>query len=112
MPLIKNKFSRCLPDSAVARFKEIILITFKHVLSADITNKFFKNPCSTEIDHLVDSSGLLVVPKVSKSRVAARAFSYQAPLMWNHLPLSVREADTIFMFKSRVKTFLYDKAYS
>ena len=58
-------------------------------------------------------SGLLVVPKVSKSRVGgARAFSYQAPLLWNHLPLSVREADTICTFKSRLKTFLYDKAYS
>ena len=56
MPLIKNKFSRCLPDSAVAKFKEIIPITFKAVLSVDITNKFFKNPSSTEIDYVVDSS--------------------------------------------------------
>ena len=58
------------------------------------------------------NSGLLVVPKVSKSRVGARAFSYQAPLLWNHLPLSVREADTFCTFKSRLKTFLFDKAYS
>ena len=28
MPLIQNSFSRCLPDSAVAKFKEIIPITF------------------------------------------------------------------------------------
>ena len=58
------------------------------------------------------NSGLLVVPKVSKSRVGARAFSYQAPLLWNHLPVSVQEADTLSTFKSRLKTFLYDKAYS
>ena len=56
--------------------------------------------------------GLLVVPKVFKSRVGARAFSHQAPLLWNKLPLSVREADTICSFKSRLKTFLFDKAYS
>ena len=56
MPIIKNLFSRCLPDSAKAKFKEIIPITFKPILSTDITNKFFKNPSSTEIDHLVDSS--------------------------------------------------------
>ena len=55
-PLIKNSFSRCLPDSAVAKFKEIIPITFKHGLSVGTTNKFFKIPSSTEIDHLVDSS--------------------------------------------------------
>ena len=56
------------------------------------------------------NSGLLVVPKVFKSGVGARAFSYQAPLMWIHLPLSVRDADTISTFKSRLKTFLFDKA--
>ena len=47
MPLIKNSFSRCLSDSAVAKFKEIIPFTFKPVLSVDTTNKFFKNPSFT-----------------------------------------------------------------
>ena len=56
MPLIKNKFSRCLSDSAVAKFKEIIPVKFKPVLSVDSTNKFFKNPSSNEIYYLVDSS--------------------------------------------------------
>ena len=40
------------------------------------------------------NAGLLVVPIVSKSRTGARAFSYQAPLQWNQLPVVVREADT------------------
>ena len=40
MPVIKNSFSRCLPDSAISEFKEIIPTTFK----------------PTEIDHLVDSA--------------------------------------------------------
>ena len=58
------------------------------------------------------NAGLLVVPRVSKSRMGGRAFKYQAPLLWNHLPVSVREADTLSTFKSRLKTFLFDKAYS
>uniref|UniRef100_A0A8P4GNX2 Reverse transcriptase domain-containing protein n=1 Tax=Dicentrarchus labrax TaxID=13489 RepID=A0A8P4GNX2_DICLA len=58
------------------------------------------------------NAGLLVVPIVSKSRTGARAFSYQAPLLWNQLPVVVREADTLTIFKSRLKTFLFDKAYS
>ena len=58
------------------------------------------------------NAGLLVVPIVSKSRTGARAFSYQAPLQWNQLPVVVREADTLSTFKSRLKTFLFDKAYS
>ena len=36
------------------------------------------------------NAGLLVVPIVSKSRTGARAFSYQAPLQWNQLPVVVR----------------------
>jgi len=41
-----------------------------------------------------------------------RAFSYQAPLWWNKLPVNVRGADTLSTFKIRLKTFLFDKAYS
>ena len=59
-----------------------------------------------------ENAELLVVPKISKSRSGARAFSYQAPLLWNHLPALVREADTLSTFKSRLKTFLFEKAYS
>ena len=57
-------------------------------------------------------AGLLVVPSISKSRTGGRAFSYQAPLLWNHLPDLVQRADTLPTFKSRLKTFLFDKAYS
>ena len=49
---------------------------------------------------------------ISKRRVGGRAFCYQAPLLWNHLPVLVQEADTLSAFKSRLKTFLLDKAYS
>jgi len=55
---------------------------------------------------------LPVVPRVLKSKMGARVFSYQAPLLWNQLPPSVREADTVTSFKSRLKTFLFDRAYS
>jgi len=55
---------------------------------------------------------LLVVPRYSKSRMGGRASSYQAPLLWNKLPVNVLEADTLSNFKTRLKTFLFDKAYS
>ena len=58
------------------------------------------------------NAGLLEVPRISRSRMGGRAFNYQAPLLWNHLPASVREADTLSTFKNRLKTFLFDKAYS
>ena len=58
------------------------------------------------------NAGLLVVPRVSKSSLGGRAFSYRAPLLWNQLPIEIRGADTLTIFKSRLKTFLFDKAYS
>ena len=54
----------------------------------------------------------LLLPEFSKSRMRSRAFSYQAPLLWNKLPVNVREADTLSTFKIRLITFLFDKAYS
>ena len=58
------------------------------------------------------TAGLLVVPRVSKSRMGGRAFSYQAPLLWNKLPVYASEADTLSTFKIMLKTFLFHKAYS
>lgn len=57
------------------------------------------------------NAGLLVAPRVCKSTVGARAFSYQAPVLWNQLPTNIKEADTVSTFKIRLKTFLYEKAY-
>ena len=57
------------------------------------------------------TAGLLVTPRVSKTTVGRRAFSYQAPVLWNQLPAHVREADTVSSFKTRLKTFLFDAAY-
>lgn len=56
-------------------------------------------------------AGLLVIPRVSKSTVGNRAFSYQAPVLWNQLPAQVKEADTVPTFKTRLKTFLFKIAY-
>ena len=55
---------------------------------------------------------LLTVPRINKSRMGARAFCYQAPLLWNQLPMFIREADSLQNFKTLLKTFLYDKAFS
>ncbi|XP_034015853.1 uncharacterized protein LOC117501131, partial [Thalassophryne amazonica] len=58
------------------------------------------------------TAGLLVVPRLCKSRMGGRAFSFQAPLLWNQLPIQIRETDTLSTFKIRLKTFLFAKAYS
>ncbi len=55
------------------------------------------------------NSGHLIIPRISKSN---RSFFYLAPKLWNNLPNTVREADTLCQFKSRLKTHLCDLAYT
>ncbi len=56
------------------------------------------------------NSGLLVVPRIAKSTKGGRTFSYLAPKLWNSLPDNVRGSDTLFLFKSRLKTHLFSQA--
>ena len=55
------------------------------------------------------SAGILVVPRIYKSRLGGRAFSYQAALLWNQLPTWFREADTTSAVKIKLQTFLFSK---
>ncbi len=58
------------------------------------------------------NSGRLIIPRISKSTAGGRSFSYLAPKLWNNLPNTVREADTLCQFKSRLKTHLFNLAYT
>ncbi|XP_053486672.1 uncharacterized protein LOC128611310 [Ictalurus furcatus] len=56
-------------------------------------------------------AGYLTVPRIVKATSRGRAFSYRAPQLWNSLPISVRDSDTVLVFKSRLKTYLFTQAY-
>ncbi len=58
------------------------------------------------------NSGHLIIPRISKSTAGGRSFFYLAPKFWNNLPNTVREADTLCQFKSRLKTHLFNLAYT
>ncbi|ROJ36101.1 RING finger protein 166 [Anabarilius grahami] len=58
------------------------------------------------------NSGQLIIPRISKSTAGGRSFSYLAPKLWNNLPSIVRDADTLCQFKSRLKTYLFNLAYT
>ena len=101
-----------LPVKARIEFK-ILLLTYKAL--NDQAPSYLKElivPYCPARTLRSQNAGLLVTPRISRSRMGGRAFSYQAPLLWNQLPVSVREVDTVSTFKSRLKTFLFDKAYS
>ena len=55
---------------------------------------------------------LLHIPKTNCKTLGDRAFAHAAPQLWNSLPLDVRNCENISVFKKRLKTFLFNKAYN
>ncbi|XP_068191806.1 uncharacterized protein [Antennarius striatus] len=57
------------------------------------------------------NTGLLCVPRFKKKSAGQRAFSYRAPFLWNNLPINIRQSESVNVFKSRLKTYLFDLTY-
>ena len=59
------------------------------------------------------SSGekLLKVPKTNMKTYCDRSFSSIAPAVWNALPTGLRNASSLVSFKSKLKTFYFQKAF-
>ncbi|KAI5615341.1 hypothetical protein C0J50_10850, partial [Silurus asotus] len=56
-------------------------------------------------------TGYMLVPQIMKTTAGGRSFSYKAPQLWNSLPTSVRDSDTVSVFKSRLKTYLFSQTF-
>ncbi len=96
-----------LPVQVRADFK-VLLLTYKIVNGLgpsyllDFVNIYVPTRfCRSQ------GSGLLSVPKVKKKTVGERAFSLRAPTLRNGLPLDIRQATSIEVFKARLKTHLF-----
>ena len=53
-------------------------------------------------DHL-----LLQVPNVMTATYGQRSFSYCAPKLWNGLPKSLKESETVTIFKKKLEHFFF-----
>ena len=52
------------------------------------------------------------IPSFRTKSCGQCSFSYQAPVIWNQLPVSVRRSTSVSSFKSPLKTFLFLKTFS
>ena len=52
------------------------------------------------------------IPSFRTKSCGQCSFSYQAPVIWNQLPVSVRHSTSVSSFKSSLKTFLFLKTFS
>ncbi|KAI5630237.1 hypothetical protein C0J50_10312, partial [Silurus asotus] len=67
---------------------------------------------SRKYDHITPVLiSYLLVPQITKTTAGGRSFSYIAPHLWNSLPISVQDSDTVSVFKSRLKTYLFSQTF-
>ena len=50
---------------------------------------------------------LFVIPKRSTKFYGERTFAYNAPTLWNNVPLNLRQITNINKFKTALKTHLF-----
>uniref|UniRef100_A0A8C5AGF3 Reverse transcriptase domain-containing protein n=1 Tax=Gadus morhua TaxID=8049 RepID=A0A8C5AGF3_GADMO len=100
-----------LPITFRSDFK-VLLLTYKalHGLSP-LYLKDLIIPYSPSRSLRSSGAGLLSLPKVKKKSAGQRALAYRAPFLWNRLPSAIREADSVELFKGKLKTHLYNLAF-
>jgi len=55
---------------------------------------------------------LLAIPKTKLKSYGDRAFNFAAAKEWNSLPLSIRQSKSLGIFKSSIKTFLFNQYFT
>ena len=89
------------------------LITYKclHALAPSYLSDLLKPYVPTRALRS-SSQGLLQVPRVRLSTFGARSFASFAPRLWNDLPVALRNIDSLDVFKSMYKTYLFNKCFN
>jgi len=94
----------------------IILLTFKvlHGMAPDYLHHLISvlPPSRYNLRRNDDCAALLTFPKIrTKKTVADRSFSCAAPRVWNLLPTTIRSISSLDIFKIRLETFLFNRAF-
>ena len=66
----------------------------------------------TKVDVSRSNAGLLEVPSKSRKKIGDAAFVNYAPVQWNILPIDIREASSLNIFKRKLKTYFFTLAFN
>ena len=96
---------------------KIILLTFKvlHGMAPDYLRHLISvlPPSRYNLGRNDDCAALLTFPKIrTKKTLADRSFSCAAPRLCNLLPTTRRSISSLDIFKIRLKTFLFNRAFN
>ena len=54
----------------------------------------------------------LVVPQTKRQTFASRSFSVVGPMLWNSLPNTIKQSNSLDVFKTKLKTYLFRCAFN
>ena len=103
-----------LPIRQRITFK-ILLLTYQayHNTAPDYLCELITPYCSAR--NLRSNDMMLVRPCHPGPRLKTygeKCFQFAGPKEWNNLPLPIRESPSIYIFKSRLKTYLFNCAFN
>ena len=91
---------------------EILLITYKALNNlAPSYIRDLLTPYTPSCQLRSSSKNLLFIPPFNLKTYGARSFSVAAPTLWNALPSDIRNSSLVLVFKNKLKTFLFRKAF-
>ena len=90
---------------------KVALLTFK-VHSTSTLSYLRLLMKDREHDRNLQSTTMALSQPFTTKTFAKRAFRCSAPAVWNSLPQTVLSSDSVAVFKSRLKTFLFSQAFS
>ena len=101
-----------LPVSFRVHFK-ILVLTYRALHGqapkyiSDLVSRYVPGRALRSADQ-----GLLEVPFSRLKTKGDRAFQVIAPTLWNTLPQALRAAPSVYIFKSQLKTLLFERAFA
>ncbi|GAA6087544.1 uncharacterized protein LOC114772546 [Tachysurus ichikawai] len=102
-----------LPVAARIRFKTLMLAYKAKHGPAPSYLKALITPRTAPRTLRSTSTARLVPPSLRvRGKYTTRLFSVLAPRWWNELPLEVRTAESLAIFKRRLKTYLFRKHFN
>lgn len=92
-------------DFKIAALTYKILNTYSPSYLFDVLTPYFPPR------DLRSSNRLLLTVPTSKTVIGSRSFSHSAPIIWNALPLYLRDCNTFLSFRKKLKTLFFNNAF-
>ena len=91
---------------------QVAVLTFKSRSSVIAPTHLSRHIKASISEQILRSSGVPLLDKpFTRTDFARRAFRCSAPTVWNLLPETILSADSLSVFKSRLKKYFFRKAF-